>query len=418
MPKICLNPEFADALEPPSSGEVWVADNHLKHFGIRAWAGKRGGGKCYAIRLRDQFGELVRESFRPGEDDPYYLWDRGWERSFGAYLEIARRWARDRIAIHQGEPTSEDLQMRRWDARKRRILSTSLGKAFDQRIVELKKRSRHHSYVDHLDMLVHQHIPVDIRELTFASIPISELADSITRTNISYGNVKVLRAFVGGVFKAASNDYGPLHGELEALQERCLANLEARTEPPYPAILNITSDDYLRFFALIEEDEAWRQALAIRLYFATGAKMRQVLAARWSDIVNGTWYPFTPKDRKLWYESRERLGEDAQSVIDLVVTRHEKEVLQSPYLFPSKDNSQKPIASMQRHWSRFSGAMRWINLPISHVVLRHRRRTNPSYSLDFIRYYFNFRKDTDGRLAVSKVGKRRKDMSINSNTYR
>jgi integrase len=368
--------------------------------------------------LRDQFGVLVRESFKPGQDDPSYLWPRGWERSFGAYLETARQWARDRIAIHQGEPTSEDLRIRSWDVRKRRILSTSLGKAFDQRIAELRKRSRNHSYVDHLDMLVHQHIPIDIRELTFANIPVSELADSITRPSISYGNVKVLRAFVGGVFKAASKDYGPLHGELEALQERCLANLEARTEPPYPAILNITSDDYLRFFALIEEDKAWRQALAIRLYFATGAKMQQVLAARWSDIVDGTWYPFTPNDRKLWYESRERLSEDAQGVMDLVAACHAKEGLQSPYLFPSKDDAQKPITSIQRHWSRFSGVMRWAKLPISHVVLRHRRRTNPSYSLEFIRYYFNFHKDTDGRVAVSKVGKRRRDKSINSKTYR
>src|SRR5690606_40753279 len=65
----------------------------------------------------------------------------------------------------------------------------------------------------------------------------------------------------------------------------------------------------------------------------------------------------------------------AQGVIDLVASRHAKEGLQSPYLFPSKIDVWKPVTSIQRHWSRFSGVMRWINLPISHVVLRHRPRT-------------------------------------------
>jgi len=150
MSKTCLTPEIVDALTSPSKGESWLGDNHVEHFGVRTWAGKKGGGKAYAIRLRDQFGILVRETFDPIRDYRLYRWEQGWEKPLGYFLRPARAWASDRVAIHLGLRTSADRQHREWQKRKNRVLAVTLEKAFDQRLKALRRKSRNHLYVDHI----------------------------------------------------------------------------------------------------------------------------------------------------------------------------------------------------------------------------------------------------------------------------
>ena len=416
MPKVRLTPKIIDALVPPVKGEKWLGDNHVKYFGVRTWAGKKGGGIAYAIRLRDQFGFLVRETFDPIRDYRRYLWDDGRERPLGYFLEPARDWARDRVATHLGLETSADRRNRAWQKRKNRVLGTRIEQAFDQRLKALRHKSRNHLYVDQIQNLVGLHIPREVLNATFRNVPIRSLADAITKRGISYGNVKVLRGFVGGVFKSAAHRYGPLNYKLESIQRRCSRNLDNRKAPPYPKILEITDEDYKRFFEALEQDSHWRQSLAIRFYFATGAKLQQILRARWSDIVDGVWFPFVPEERNLWYESRERLSAEAQAVLALIQRHHQEERLASPYLFPATEKENRPIATIQRHWQRYCGTFHWNGLPISHVVLGHRARTNPSYSLFFWRTYLNFQR-SEATEAVSKVANRRANLSINATTY-
>jgi integrase len=407
-----------DALSPPVKGEIWLGDDHLAHFGVRAWAGKNGGAKAYAIRLRDQFGILVRETYRPDRDYPFFRWEGAWDQPLGYFLKHARSWARDRIALNLGLLTSADRQRRLWRRRKARILGTTIGHAVNRKVEALRLRSQNHLYVDHIQNLVGIHIPQEVLDATFRKVPVRRLADAISKREISYGNVKVLRAFIGGVFKEAAGAFAPLRWKLESIQRRCSRNLDARRAPPYPKILDITDGDYRNFFEFLESDPQWRQSLAIRLYFSTGAKLQQVLRARWSDIVDGTWFPFVPAERKLWYESRQRLGADALQVLRLIEQRHLAENLTSGYLFPSTGDQAQPIKTAQRHWDRCCAKFDWKGLPMSHVVLRHHPRTNPSYSLAFYQMYFNFDKGSKGVESVSKVGKRRIDLSINSVTYR
>jgi imidazoleglycerol phosphate synthase glutamine amidotransferase subunit HisH len=100
----------------------------------------------------------------------------------------------------------------------------------------------------------------------------------------------------------------------------------------------------------------------------------------------------------------------------LIEKRHRDEGLASPYLFPAPSDAMKPIKTVQRHWSRWCDTMGWNGLPLSHVVLWHESRSNPSYSLFFHRYYLDFDRP-DAVRAVSKVGKRRRDSAINAMTY-
>jgi integrase len=416
MPKLCLTSEMVDALLPPRQGEVWFGDNHLLHFGVRTWAGKNGGGKTFAIRLRDQLGVVVREAYRPDYDYSAYYWDRGWEKPLGYFLESARAWARDRIALHRGRETSEERRWRLWRQQQRKVLATSIGDAIQRKIDSLRSRSKDHLYVDHIRTMVDEYIPRQILDSTFRDVPIRQLADAITNRRVSYGNIKVLRGFVGGVFKDAAEVFGPLYYKLESVQRRCAKNLDARVEPPYPQILRISDADYRRFFDELEASAAWRQALAIRLYFDTGAKLQQVLRARWSDLVENIWYPFLPNERKLWFESKERLNEEARGVLRMIAQRHEADGIASPYLFPSMSDPQCPIKTVQRHWANYAAKLGWNALPMSHVVLRHRSRSNPSYSLFFYRTYLQFDRRR-AEVAVSKVAKRRTNKSINATTY-
>ena len=60
--KLYLDSQVADQIAIPDSGEIWIPDAELRGFGIRAWSGKKGGGKAYALRLRDMNNKIVREN--------------------------------------------------------------------------------------------------------------------------------------------------------------------------------------------------------------------------------------------------------------------------------------------------------------------------------------------------------------------
>ena len=420
--KVCLNPEYVDGLTAPAKGEFWIGDTHVRHFGVRGWAGKKGGIIAFAIRLRNSAGRLVRETFDVWRDylDQHGMWSLGnyWEKPLGDLLEPARQWARDRIAFHYGYPTRQQIVDERRKRKREEILATTLRLAINRRLDELRKKSNNHEYVDHIQNLTGAHISSELFHSTFAEISSQGLADAITGNNITYGNVSVLRSFIGGVFKRAQESCGPLGLKLDSIQERCRKNLRAREEPRYPEILNISDADYRHFFNLLEGDGHWREALAIRLYFATGAKMQQVIKARWSDIVDNRWYPYLPKERKLWSSGSEPLDHETMAVISLIERCHGGENIASPFLFPSLVKPDQHLKTVQRHWVRLSGAIGWQNLPISHVVLRHRPRSNPSYYMEFLKYYRSNKIDFERRQAVSKIVNRRKNIKINAITYR
>ncbi|WP_133494509.1 hypothetical protein [Stakelama pacifica] len=381
---------MVDAIDPPIRGETWIGDNHLDHFGLRVWAGKKGGGKAYAIRLRDRSGVLVRETFRPERDYALFWWRRDRDKPLGHFLNAARTWARDRIAFHLGLPTSADRSERAWQRRKAKVLSTMIGDAFDHKIARLRRSSKDHLYLDQISNLVGSYVPKAILASTFDDVPIRELAEAISQPGISRGNGKVLRSFVGGVFKDAGDQFGPLRRKLKALQRQCAKNLDSRKSPPFPEIFKISDADYQRLFDALEADKSWRQALAIRLYFATEARLQPILRARWSNIIDSIWYPYLPDERKLWFVSRQPLRDEGMRILALIERRHREEQLASPYLFPSPASENAPIKTVQRHWQRCSQNFGWNGLLMSHVVLRHRPRANHSYSLEFYQRFSVF----------------------------
>lgn len=423
--KVCLTAEYVNGLSPPKSGEFWIGDTHVQHFGIRGWAGKQGGNLAFAIRLRNREGRLVRESFSIWRDYLADQWWRRkhenlWEKPLGHFLEAAREWAQDRVAHHMGWPTSEEVIEHIREDNRERVLSTTLGAAIKDRLFQLRRATKRPAYLNHTEDLLNNYIDTRTALLTstLGDLDVNELAAAVTEQGLTWGNIRRLRAFLSGVLKEQAESYGPLGFKLDAFQEGCRARLDRQKTAPHPEILAIPPDDFQRFFGLLEEEPRWRQALAIRLYFATGARLQQVLRARWSDILGTAWYPFIPSERDCWFEAIERLGDDALGVIESIANHHASEQIQSLFLFPSRESGpSQPIKTVQRMWSKMSGRMYWPDLPLSHVVWRHRARTNPSYDLDFSRTYLGSIKENEGRRAVSKVGYRRRKKSVFSYNY-
>jgi integrase len=406
--KFCLTPDLANALKPPDKGEVWIADSHLPHFGLRAWAGRKGGGKVFAIRLRTKSGKLVREAFRPERDWDLYHWKQAWLWPIGDFLGPARLWAVDRIAYHKGLPTRDELRAKQLDQKQRRTMNKTLGAALELRLKKLRRSSRRPAYLDQIEDLIGQWIPQHLLDQSLWELTSQGVAEALTDPSITFGSARRLRSFVNGTLLQLSHSCGPLGLQVEEIQNCCRKIIDARTTPPYPEILKITESDFQRYFELLEHDAHWRQSLAIRLYFATGARMQQVLRSRWSDLIEGFWFPFTPADRKCWFEAREPLRDDAVAVIFKVAHHHHEEGIRSCFLFPSLTRgSTLPIKTVQRTWHRTSGVMGWDNLPLSHLVYRHRERTNPSYNLDFSKMYLRGVKANLGKNLVSKVVNRR-----------
>lgn len=423
--KVCLTAEYVNGLSPPENGEFWIGDTHVQCFGIRGWAGKQGGSLAFAIRLRNREGRLVRESFNVWRDYLAGQWwrlkhENVWEKPLGYFLEAARVWAQDRIAHHMGWPTSEEVIERIQESNRQRVLSKTLGAAIKDRLFQLRRATKRPAYLDHIEDLLNNYIDTNPALLgsTLGDLDTDELAAAVTEQGQTWGNIRRLRGFLSGVLKEQAESYGPLGFKLDAFQEGCRVRLDAQTEAPHPEILKIAPDDFQRFFSLLEAEPRWRQALAIRLYFATGARLQQVLRARWSDFLDREWCPFTPSERDCWFEAMEGLSDDALEVLERIAQHHASEQVHSLYLFPSQAaGPSKPIKTVQRMWSKMSRKMCWLDLPLSHIVWRHKARTNPSYYLDFSRTYLASIKNNEGRKSVSKVVNRRRKKNVFSNNY-
>lgn len=421
--KVNLTAEFVDSLKPPQGGEFWIADLTTKGFGIRGWSGKKGGNIGYAIRCRNSNGRLVRESFS--------VWSNYWSQqkirqqlkqgihkwSLGLFLDEAREWARDRLSQHRGKLSETERRQLRHSQAASIVRSMTLDQMAERTINKLRIGNRNQAYVDGI-VSIYRHISEESRSTLLEEIDARKLAEEITNSRIPFGSSRMLQAFIGQVFKSASRWNGSLGLVSDRIQRRAYSIRQKQEIPPYPAILEISESELKEFLNILERDETnWRANLAIRFYFGTGAKMRRVLSAQWDHIIDGKWYPYSPAEKKYWFNGGEEVHSEAKHVLDIVRKHHVNENLNSPFLFPSLRNPDlKPISTIQRRWKTLSQKFGWNGLPLSHVVRRYRRRNTPSYTWSeyslFIPMYQNHILKPE---LVSKVGKAHKIDSNFSN---
>jgi hypothetical protein len=409
--RVHLSPELVDALDSPLEGERWVSDASLRGFGVRLWSGKKGGGACYAVRVRDQRGKIVRESFSIWSDwrarlKIHNLIDQDeLELRLGLFLDEARDWARDKIRILKGGKSRTERRNElygRISAAARRL---TLAQVADRAFWKMEKSGRNPDYQLQLQKLFWR-IPQDIRSSRLEAVDTRQLAREIAAPNLPVMQSRALQSFIGHLYARLYRWYGPV-GQVRDELSRRISAIRRRQRVPHPKILKIRPAHYSRFLKLLRDENGhWREALALKLYFETGAKMRRILRARWDQIVGDTWYPYSESEREFWFVGRERLNESARRTLELARESLAGEGRASAYIFPRRDESgDRPITTVRRYWIRVADQMGWRGLPLSHVVLRHRPRNTPSYLYMYSYMWVPVSRQTVDPLAVSKFAK-------------
>lgn len=412
--RVHLSAELIDALDYPLVGERWVSDTTLRGFGVRLWGGKNGGGACYAIRVRDQHGRVVRDSFSIWSDQSWgtglkirHMLEEGqFEFPLGLFLDDAREWAIDRIRELKGRPTRAERRHQLYHRASIAAQQLTLAQMADRVFKKMEASGKNPDYVLQIKKLFWR-LSEGVQSSLLTSMDVHKLAKEITNPDLRVMQSRALQSFVGQIYSRIYRWYGPIRSVSEALNQR-ISELRQKQRVPYPRILKITSAQYAHFLRLLScENEQWREALALKLYFETGAKMRRVLRARWDQIERDIWYPYSHEDREFWFVGRERLGESATHTLQSAQQRLAVEGRVSAYVFPRKDESEdRPITTVRRYWTKMAERIGWQGLPLSHVVLRHRPRNTPSYLHMYSYMWVPVLRQTTDPVAVSKFGKR------------
>ena len=388
-----LTPEIVNSLVPPQKGEQWIADTALKGFGVRLWANAKGDGFSYSIRIRDHEGTIRRESFAIWSDwsasrKMYALLRQGTsEFEWGILLDDARNWAKSRIRELKGRRSLSQCRECRREKLSKAYQAMSLEQMAERVLKRMERQKRKEAYIDQTQKLFWR-ISEQSRNSRLMKVSTRKLAAEIADPTLPVAQSRTLQSFVGQLYSSLYRWHGPAGRVSDKITEQ-ISSLRSKQEVPHPRIPAIKDEEISRFFSILsQEEERWREALAIYLYFETGAKMRRILGARWAEIIDGTWYPYSPNEREYWFMGSERLSEKSLWIISSARERLLNEDRKSIYLFPRKDDSvEKPIANVRRYWIKISKAMGWSGLPISHVVLRYNERNTPSY-IYMYRYLF------------------------------
>jgi hypothetical protein len=133
-------------------------------------------------------------------------------------------------------------------------------------------------------------------------------------------------------------------------------------------------------FELLEGDKKWQQALCIRLFFEFGAPLARLMAARWSQILDGYWHPYRPGDRIFWFEGREQIKGDARAILERVKRLIQRDVKPSEYWFPSRAvHSPSHIKTVDATWWGTLHRLGFPPYPLREFALSYRNLNNPSY---------------------------------------
>lgn len=406
-----LTPAIVNALKPPVKGEQWLADGALRGFGVRLWATARGGRAAYAIRVRDANGIVRRETYSIWSDwrarniALHLIAQGSADIPLGPFLEEARVWARKRIRLLKGGTALQEIRATRRDRVAQGFLGLTLKQYAERTWRKMAMAKRKDTYTDQL-LKLFERLPPRLKCQPLMKLNIHELAVAITDPGLGPMQSRALQAFVGQLYVHLAHRYGPVFLRHEALT-RCISTLRSRRplRPLFPA------DQLARLFDQLSTDRSrWRSALALKLYFETGAKLRRVLAMRWDQIVEGNWYPYAPHEREYWFMGAERLTPEAMQTLEAARTCLAAEGCQSAYVFPSPipGDDDRPITTVARYWRRLTRNMDRGLLSLRHAAAQVRARNTPSYFHSYVDFFVPLQRQLLNPDLVSKIGNQAK----------
>lgn len=374
-----------DTLSEPKEGEVWLADSVVPGFGVRVWNRKGKIGKAYAVRSADEHGRSTRIALRKWElqDFARSSWRfafRESEPTFGELLPEARRWARDQIDRLAGRPTLDDEIRDQWVRSAEQARKITLARAAAGVLTNLELGGRSQVYRDRLDKLFSTHVPEHIQKKVLVEITLSEISSVLRAPELSYGNMRTLRPFLGKCIELVRQFHGRMHESLWDFERVIGVEVQAVEHP----MVQWESGQFKSLIRYLSQHDAWQQGLCLALYFETRNALSAAMAARWDDFVDVRYAPrIYTGQRPIWRREwraggRQGWGTEitvrANDIFKLVEERHVSDLADDvECLFPSRYGRQHShVRSVDHVWRQ---ALAHFDLPhirprLAHVLYR------------------------------------------------
>jgi integrase len=410
-----LTEQFVTKVRPPQIGERWIADTKQRGFGLRLWPSVNGDGKAFALRVLDANGARVRMTFDHARHRALHVWlypEEDFE--LGAVLAQARAWARDEIDLLKHKQTVQIEEHLQREHFARRLSQLTFAEAAQNLLRWMRVNRRSEGYVDRIDKLFFRLVPEQVSRQSFAKLSPEKIADAIVKPTNSAGNMRIAKAFVGQIYEQANRFWAVPHDHAERFTQHFWLLWTKRIDVAFPELRSLGPQDYERLFRRLEgEQAAWRQALAIRLYFKFGAPLSRVLSGRWEQVLDDFWYPYWPHQKRYWFESRERIDDEARALLKRVRERSGLNK-KSGFWFPSGASRKGSITTVDAFWRQVTRELGVGSYPLREFARSFRDLNNPSYLISFIRQYERTFRDLQNAAEVSKRLAMQRRVGINS----
>jgi integrase len=393
-----LTARLVENLEPPISGEHWVADTLQRGFGLRMWRSPLGEPrKAYCIRGQDQCGKSIRRTFESWRGEAQFRAEHWWDfrkgrsgPTLGELIPYARRWAHDELSKLRGRLTLEEEEFQQREIGKRRASLLTLRRSIEKAIGGMKRQELTQSYLDRLEKLFFVHVPEQIADKKIAEVTSDEIESIFTSPEITPGNLRLLRPLLGQALEIPRR-FG-VETNVSSYDFRDMNSIDEgdfiRSYPTY----KWSTQQYEQFFLVLESENVyWQQAICLRLYFQFRCPLSRLMAARWDELKEVTLRDSVRLRSKAvphlewWYQPERRRWEPIRSkALDLLRLCYESgEGLASPYWFPSEASRQHGhIRSIDHIWHRalHGYGLRYVSPRKFRSVFR---ATHPWYGIDF-----------------------------------
>lgn len=364
---------------------------------MRLWSTKSGGQKAYCIRVSDSAGKNVRRTFDHHDSIEFRLKIHFDNRmpELGELLDDARRWAiKERKSARRRLTLGQETVLQRDEANRHRkavarVKRLSLGRAAESMLLGMYANGRSQNYIDRIDKLFAKHIPAKLKNTPLAKVSPRAMADALTNKAIPTGNVRILRAFIGQIFERAFSFYGPFGLFSNKFNKEFSRLWDVRRDVRFPELRKWEDADYQRLFQQLEVvSNSWQQAICIRLFFEFSAPLTRVMAAQWSQLVDGSWYPYWPGQRRYWYPARQGIEEKADELLKHAASLVKRDFGSSSYIFPSAaSGGSDHIKTVATAWRRALDMIGSRYYPIREFARSYRNPNNPSYYISLLRQY-------------------------------
>lgn len=363
LKRVYLTSELVDNLSAPESGEVWLADSEVVGFGVRLWSRSGKIGKAYAVRVPDAQGRVVRKALKQWElaEIVRSTWRFAFAESdptFGQLLPEARLWARDEIDRIAGRPTLDDEMRSQWARSAKQARKITLARASEGVLTNLTLGGRSQAYRDRLDKLFATYVPEEIQKKPVVELTSDDISLILKNENLSHGNMRVLRPFIGKCLGIVRQFHGKTHESLWDFERRIEIDVH-KFEHPLAQWKCSQFDDLINY---IMRHDLWQQGLCLALYLETRNSLRAATSARWKDFVDVSYVSrMEPERQTIWrreWQVNGREGWSAQvtiranAVLERIGELHAGLLTREvEYLFPSRYGRQHAhVRSVEHVW--------------------------------------------------------------------